>query len=357
MSTSIARLPDLFEIEDFDFDTSSLLATDIDGENLFPQATIRFAKKARTFQAIQPALLLASRIILHFPQNFAMFIARRSNISDYVTREDIVPTSSEAIISIIRSVIPDIDVDSDMSKRTEKYAMTYLQPSQSKDLIMLDARLIVAVMSPSFTPLCKTMALFVLAVCICHNIAHVLEFRCIRGGKLNDDQEPFQTPPGITCMEAGSAWEEKTFGGVISPVTFNKNDLATTIGCCSRSASWNFNYMVVSVDFVSRLLTKPFWDNNPVNLTIPFTPKLASFNGIKFDSDKIDSDDESPPPYPTKRRRGFSGDVQVGSPPRFKKEGMRHGERRQLRTLRRTCGGKRVAKGPITFGLDKFPLS
>ncbi len=301
--------------------TSSLLAMNIDGENLFPQATIRFAKKAQTFQAIQPALLLASRIILHFPQNFAMFIARRSNISDYVTREDIVPTSSEAIISIIRSVIPDIDVDSDMSKRTEQYAMTYLQPSQSKDLIMLEARLIVAVMSPSFTPLCKTMALFVLAVCICHNIAHVLEFRCIRGGKLNDDQEPFQTPPGITCMEAGSAWEENTFGGIISPVAFSKNDLFTTIGCCSRSVSWNFNYMVVSVDFVLRLLTKPFWDNNPVNLTIPFTPKFASFNAINFDSDKIGSDDESPPPSPPMRRRGFSGDVQVGIPPGSRRRG------------------------------------
>jgi hypothetical protein len=80
-----------FNIEDFDDNMASLQAIGLGGENLFPRSKVKFSRMSvGLYQAIEPALLLASRIILRFSQTYAMMIARRTSEEDYVTEEDIV---------------------------------------------------------------------------------------------------------------------------------------------------------------------------------------------------------------------------------------------------------------------------
>ena len=90
--------------------------------------------------------------------------------------------------------------------------MTFLHPSQSFDLVVLDANLFRAARDPYTKPVHKTASLFIIAVLICHEIAHILEFCCIRKRGLLPSREPFGTPPEDTCAKAGISWEQRTLG-------------------------------------------------------------------------------------------------------------------------------------------------
>lgn len=92
----------------------------------------------------------------------------------------------------------------------------------------------------------KSRRSFFLAVSLCHELARVLEFRCIREGKFRPDGKPFETPPGITCREAGTAWETRAFGGRIHPVCEIKKSLFQIRGICIKSSAWSFEMMKVN---------------------------------------------------------------------------------------------------------------
>ncbi|KAL9120365.1 MAG: hypothetical protein Q9187_003082 [Circinaria calcarea] len=201
ISRSQVDVPLYFSVGDFDYENSLSTMADLGNENLFPVSRVRFAKSTTLYNELSPAFLLASRMLLGLPQTFAMVIERKTTKQDYVEEEDVVPKQSDDIRNIIRSVIPDIDIDPDMSARPEEYAMTYLDPSKAHDLVVLDSNLVKAVRDPGTTRCRKTAALFTIAVLVCHEIAHILEFRSVRKGKLMPSGEPYQSPPGITCTE------------------------------------------------------------------------------------------------------------------------------------------------------------
>ncbi|MCJ1241441.1 hypothetical protein MMC14_009446 [Varicellaria rhodocarpa] len=84
-----------FSPESFDHDIIST-THNLSNDNLFPLSKIRFeGHSAAKYETIEPALILASRMLLSLPQTFALFINRRPRTNDYVDDEDIIPHSSD----------------------------------------------------------------------------------------------------------------------------------------------------------------------------------------------------------------------------------------------------------------------
>jgi hypothetical protein len=83
----------------------------------------------------------------------------------------------------------------------------------------------------------KMAGLAFLAVLLAHELAYVLEFRSIRAGRLRSNGQPFETPTGVTCREAGTAWEIRAFRGRVYPVCQPKNSLANMRGLCIKSTA------------------------------------------------------------------------------------------------------------------------
>ena len=193
-----------FTPDDFDHEIPIATAYDLGNENFFPPSKVRFSNRASAkYDSLLPAFVLASRILMALPQTFALFIDRKPPTNDYVDQDDVIPRSSEEIRLIIKSMIPDIDTDPDMSTRSEELAMTYLQPTQSFDLVVLDTQLLRAAKDPYTKPIHKAVSLFFIAVLICREYAHILEFRCIRKKQSAPSREPFRTPPEATYAKAG----------------------------------------------------------------------------------------------------------------------------------------------------------
>jgi hypothetical protein len=91
------------------------------------------------------------------------------------------------------------------------------------------------VRSERFVDSVRVTALFTIAILIGHQMAHILEFRCVHQGKVGADGQPIDTPLGATCGEAGTAWERKVFGGKIHPICQKEGELSTLRGIGSRS--------------------------------------------------------------------------------------------------------------------------
>lgn len=114
-----------------------------------------------------------------------------------------------------------------------------------------------------------------LALFLCHQMAHVLEFRIVRKKSLQTSGAAFATPPFMTCREAGVAWEVKTLGGTIMPVCATDYDFSSQIGLALRSAAWNFNYMAIPNKWIRAVFSEEHWNTDPDPLHIPFKPVLA----------------------------------------------------------------------------------
>lgn len=224
-------------------DAQVLNICNLPNENLFPKERIMFSRRKAAHSAILPSLLLASRIILSEPKTFNLFIARKCH-HGFIEEEDIIAMEPDILVSKIRNYIPDIDLDPDMSSRGEEYGITRLRPNEKRDLIIVDYALIKAVLDKGSGKR-RTTALAYIAILICHELAYVLEFRFIRKGSFRDDGEAFETPPGLTCTEAGNAWERTTFGGSISPVSPG-SDLMSIIGLSIQSSRWRYLHMSIS---------------------------------------------------------------------------------------------------------------
>lgn len=85
-----------------------------------------------------PALQLASRIIL---LHYAAFITR-SETCDFVREEDVPITPSSTLLSLIRPVIPFIDMHEGMYERNAERAMASLEPTEDRDVALLDFKLL-----------------------------------------------------------------------------------------------------------------------------------------------------------------------------------------------------------------------
>ena len=294
-----------------------------------------FSRRKAAYSAILPSLLLASRIIISEPQTFNLFIARECH-EEFIEQEDIIALEPDILVSKIRNYLPDMDLDPDMSGRGEEYGMTLLRPNEERDLIVVDYALIKAVLDKESGGKRRTIALAYIAILICHEMAHVLEFRFIRNGCFRDDGKAFETPPGLTCTEAGTSWERNTFGGSVSPVSPG-SDLMSIIGLSIQSSRWRYLHMSISYNWINRLFDETFWVGQPsFRLMVPYNPELALTSKFQFDEESL-----AQPCTSSKHRRG--GDVQVAlhtSPTKSAQPSKR------ALYARRTCGGKRIYISP-----------
>ena len=235
---------------------------------------------------------------------------------------------TEEIIQSIQRVIPDIDFDPDMNSNSSSFAITILFPERPLDLIVVDYNILRLLKNSASYHSQKTAGLVFLAVLLAHELAHVLEFRNIRGGKLRSDGQPFQTPAGVTCREAGTAWEMRAFGGRMYPVCQPENSLANIRGLSIKSTAWNFDVMKANKTWIRQLFTGSYWTTTHLPLRPPID-KYARY--ALFEDGLIDSRYDI-----SKQKERNDVRVETGSP------------RRRPRSTGppKTCGGKRVWTGP-----------
>ncbi|KAJ5800115.1 uncharacterized protein N7518_002183 [Penicillium psychrosexuale] len=303
-------------------------------ENLFPidkfnMLRSRTPAALRTYKLIEPALLLISRMILDRPSTLAIF-ARRRDIGAqdvFVDTDAELPLPNEEIINLVRKHIPNIELDPDMSKNSSLYGETTLRRESSSDMVTLDYSLVQLLKSQSTTQSQKMAGLLLLATVLGHEMAHILEFRCIRACKFRADDEPFDTPPGITCREAGTAWEVRSFGGRIYPVCQPDGSLYNIRGLCLKSASWNFDVMKMNEEWILKLFTEAHWKQEQ-----PLKVPIDAFARYAFLEDDLLEDQVNA----SIKRKTMLDDVraETGSPRK----------RRFRRSLGLTniCGGKKA---------------
>ncbi|EGC47131.1 conserved hypothetical protein [Histoplasma capsulatum var. duboisii H88] len=332
--TSFAFCDQDFIFEDYSDYPHDFCSLEI--ENLFPRAIFpMLLKKTRVadtaYTLIEPALLLASRIIIQRWESFRIFVRRqhRNPTEGWLDSDGELELSKDEVISWVKNVIPNIDFDPEMEPNSRPFAETSLRPDAASDLIVLDYNLIRLLRNPGHRDSQKLVGLFFLAVLLCHELAHILEFRCIHGGKLRPDGEPFETPPGITCREAGTGWETRAFGGRIHPVCEEENDLFKIRGICIHSSAWNFEMMKVNESWIRRLFSEEHW----IVDTHPLRPPIDVYVRHAFLEDElIEKHLESP-----LKRKTRASDVRV--------EMQSPRKRRRPLKMREICGGKKVIRG------------
>lgn len=159
---------DLF---DPNFDVENIL-TDV---NLFDKEKCRFSGKDEFYEAIEPALRLASRIILSYQIQYSPFITRSENF-DCVYKKDVPVASTDTLLNFIRPVIPFIDMDEGMYERRDEWAMTSLEPIEDRDVVLLYFKLLRNYKAKWVTIFQKYISWAILALLLCHEMAQILEF-------------------------------------------------------------------------------------------------------------------------------------------------------------------------------------
>lgn len=235
-------------------------------ENLFDKKKCRFSGKGGYYEDIKPAIRLASRIILSYPTYYAPFITRSENF-DFVRDEDVPIATKDALLSLIRPVIPFIDMDEGMYEKRGEWAMTSLEPNDDRDVVLLDFKLLRNCKAEWVPIFQKYVSWATLALLLCHEMAHVLQFRIVRKKSLQASEAAFLTPPGVTCREAGVAWEVKALGGTITPVCATDCDFSSQIGLALRSAVGIFTTWPYRINESERY----FQRNIGTQSLIPFT--------------------------------------------------------------------------------------
>lgn len=250
----------------------------LNNENLFPISKFPVLRKdspaARSaYASIRPALVLVSRIIFERWDVYKVFIRRcREGGADELG------LSKEEVVGRIRGALPDIDFDSGMRSNSNLFASALLCPEARTDQIILDYSLVRLLKSTTASHGQKLAGLLYLAILVGHEIAHILEFRNIRGGQLRLDGQESDTPSGITCGEAGIGWETRVFGGAIYPVCAPYNCLLNIRGLCIKSHSRKHDVMKLDDGFIRQLFTEEYWNcQNSQRLLRPPISKYAQY--------------------------------------------------------------------------------
>lgn len=223
-TTHVDDFPFGFSDEDFvieNYDDYPSGFCDLQSENLFPKSKFPMFRGKDTavvrnaYGSIQPALLLVSRIISQFWEFFAVFVRRQrlGSLNEFFDANVEMALSKDETIGYIKNFIPGIEFNPDMHSNCSVFAETVLYPKAISDRISVDYNIVRLLRSPTSSHSQKLAGLVFLAVSLGHGLAHVLEFRSIQSCQLRSDGEPFNTPPGVTCHEAGTAWETHAFGG------------------------------------------------------------------------------------------------------------------------------------------------
>ncbi|OJD15153.1 hypothetical protein AJ78_04578 [Emergomyces pasteurianus Ep9510] len=307
-------------------------------ENLFPRAKFPMLREEslvtnHVYSLLEPALLLASRMIIQRWESFQIFIKRRPNnptTEEWLDSDNELELSQNEVISRVKSVMPQIDFHPDLETNSNTFAQTTLHPEATSDSIVLDYNLIRILRDRGSKDSQRLAALFFISVLLCHELAHVLEFRCIREGRLRPDGESFETPPGITCREAGTGWETRAFGGRIYPVCKADMSLLLIRGICIRSSAWNYEMMKLNENWIRQLFSEEHWARN----AHPLRPPVDVYARHEFIEDELIYQD---PESPLKRKTHGSHVFAESYSPT--KKG------RVPRRIK-ICGGKKVVHGP-----------
>lgn len=91
------------------------------------------------FEKIEPALLLASRMILYSPRAYAIFIRRRivGSEDEWLDPESELKLPDDEVISSIKRAIPDLDFPPDLFKMAA-FAVSKFHPARKSDVISID---------------------------------------------------------------------------------------------------------------------------------------------------------------------------------------------------------------------------
>lgn len=237
--------------------------------------------------------------------------------------------------------------------------MTSLEPNEDRDVVLLDFKLLRNCKAEWVPIFQKYVSWVTLALLLCHEMAHVLEFRIVRKKSLQPSGEAFLTPPGVTCREAGVAWEVRALGGTITPVCATDYDFSSQIGLALRSAAWNFYHMVIPNKWIRAVFWEEHWNTEPNPLRIPFNPVLALEAQVDNTTDGDDEESSmgsemSCMPTTLKKRSRHRVDVVVHTPSRRPRQTLENRKNLVRRRLPRN-GCKivrfRAQRGPIAQGV------
>ena len=133
-----------------------------------------------------PALLI-SKIMQENRQTGSIFVRRGILGSEDVFLDDTAtcPISNEEVMAAITSNIPDFEFVDNM--RPDTIGEMILRPGDPRDTVVVDYNFIRVLTCKKTSGSQKIAALVLIAVTIGHEIAHVLEFKCLRGGRLKSD--------------------------------------------------------------------------------------------------------------------------------------------------------------------------
>ncbi|PWY88281.1 hypothetical protein BO70DRAFT_178548 [Aspergillus heteromorphus CBS 117.55] len=304
----------------------------LDNRNLFPREKFIMLHgeeeiKQIVYGKLEPALLLISRIILHHWASYSVFLRRKQPDDNdiFITEDHLVDVTKDEVVRSIQNLIPDFDFNPDMNIGSSCCAETALRPDSPRDLVVLNYDLISVLLSIR-SDNAKISALVFLAVCIGHGIAHVLEFRMIRGGKLNAQSRAFLTPPGLTCREAGTAWESNVFGGKVVPICSRPSDLLRIQGLCINGSAVGYKMMKINEEWMHGLFNETHWQTTK-------RPTQAPLDVYADYAHLMPDDPEELSESRKEKTHGNDVRVQTGSPtkmPRFLRPQRRHGCKRVL---------------------------
>ena len=244
-----------YGFEDADFPLQSYpegIICSLQNENLF--SVIRMPARPskvknpndtlHRFRCIEPALLLASRILLDCWPTFRPYIRRK------VSPDDSSALSETEVLIAIRKVIPIIEF---IAGKFQKGSMmgstdTLYGPRSKTDRLLIDYAFVGVLMSPNALHSQKLAALVYIAVLICNGMAHILEYRTIFGGRN-------QLNLRVLTSKAGEAWEEEAFGGMVKPMCIENNKRRM------RGLMIHYGWEIMNVDcqHIRKLMTEQHW--------------------------------------------------------------------------------------------------
>lgn len=218
------------------------------------------------FEAMEPAFLLLSRIILRDPQSFAIFVSQKQveTRGSYPIEAVEVPLSDEEIISMVQRWIPRILVDSPVI-RASHLRLAYAKGA--KCYLGLEYNLAKTLVEPH-TSQDEVLVQFAIAVAVGHHIALCLENQRVNfvpGGRVGI----YSVPPGLLGHRAGTAWEVLAFGGKLHVLREDDGTAfpRTIAGFAIQAPEWDLQYMKIDIEWIRALFTEEHWnkpDGNPL---------------------------------------------------------------------------------------------
>lgn len=134
------QISESFKVSGF-FDTNYDLLKDLPdltNENSFDKEKFRFSRKGVYYEAIAPALWLASRIILSYLTHYAPFITRSETCPGRRLRYYTI----QYIVELNKVHYPLIDMYDGIYERNAEWAVTSLEPTEDRDVVLLDFKLL-----------------------------------------------------------------------------------------------------------------------------------------------------------------------------------------------------------------------